>query len=99
MVKKARKFSNEQKMKAIRSGVSRMEYPYKTWICLICGWCYDEEKGCTEEGIAPAPVGKTCLMIGYVRNAVRVRKILRWCKSRDSSVISDHYVSSDGYAH
>ncbi|CCD29084.1 Rubredoxin (Rd) [Candidatus Glomeribacter gigasporarum BEG34] len=30
-----------------------MEYPYKTWICLICGWCYDEEKGCTEEGIAP----------------------------------------------
>ncbi len=22
-------------------------------MCLICGWCYDEEKGCPEEGIAP----------------------------------------------
>lgn len=23
----------------------------KTWMCLICGWIYDEEKGSPEEGI------------------------------------------------
>ena len=26
---------------------------YKTWMCLICGWIYDESKGLPEEGIAP----------------------------------------------
>lgn len=25
----------------------------KTWMCLICGWVYDEEAGLPEEGIAP----------------------------------------------
>ncbi len=25
----------------------------KTWICLMCGFIYEEEKGWTEEGIAP----------------------------------------------
>jgi rubredoxin len=24
---------------------------YKTWMCLICGWVYDEEAGLPEEGI------------------------------------------------
>ena len=24
-----------------------------TWMCLICGWIYDEEAGLPEEGIAP----------------------------------------------
>ena len=23
----------------------------KTWICVICGWVYDEESGAPEEGI------------------------------------------------
>ena len=27
--------------------------PYKTWMCLICGYIYDEEKGLPDEGIAP----------------------------------------------
>jgi rubredoxin len=27
---------------------------YKSWICLICGWIYNEEDGIPEEGIAPA---------------------------------------------
>jgi rubredoxin len=31
------------------AGVSDMN----TWICLICGWVYDEAKGLPEEGIAP----------------------------------------------
>jgi len=25
----------------------------RTWMCLICGWVYDEESGLPEEGIAP----------------------------------------------
>jgi rubredoxin len=27
--------------------------PYKTWVCLICGYIYDEEQGAPEEGLAP----------------------------------------------
>jgi Rubredoxin len=23
----------------------------KTWMCLICGWIYEETKGCPEDGI------------------------------------------------
>lgn len=26
---------------------------YKTWMCLICGFIYDEAAGIPEEGIAP----------------------------------------------
>ena len=29
------------------------ETHYKAWMCVICGWIYEEEKGCPEEGIAP----------------------------------------------
>ncbi len=25
----------------------------KTWMCLICGWLYDEAEGAPEHGIAP----------------------------------------------
>ncbi|MES2579723.1 MAG: rubredoxin [Pseudomonadota bacterium] len=27
--------------------------PMKTWMCLVCGFIYEEEKGWPEEGIAP----------------------------------------------
>jgi rubredoxin len=27
--------------------------PYKTWMCLICGYIYDEAAGLPDEGIAP----------------------------------------------
>ena len=27
--------------------------PYKTYMCLICGFIYDEAAGAPEEGIAP----------------------------------------------
>jgi len=39
---------------------------YKTWMCLICGFVYDEEKGLAEEGLAPGtrwedvPINWTC---------------------------------------
>ena len=26
---------------------------YKTWVCIVCGWVYDEEAGAPDEGIAP----------------------------------------------
>jgi rubredoxin len=26
---------------------------FKQWVCVICGWIYDEETGCPEEGIPP----------------------------------------------
>jgi len=39
---------------------------FKSWMCLICGWIYDEEAGLPEEGIAPGtrwedvPMNWTC---------------------------------------
>jgi rubredoxin len=38
----------------------------KTWMCLICGWIYDEAAGAPEEGLAPGtkwedvPMNWTC---------------------------------------
>lgn len=29
------------------------KFTMRTWMCLICGWIYDEEAGLPEEGIAP----------------------------------------------
>jgi rubredoxin len=42
------------------------EQTYKTWMCLICGFIYDEAAGLPEEGIAPGtrwddvPINWTC---------------------------------------
>jgi len=42
------------------------EQEFKTWMCLICGWVYDEAAGLPEEGIAPGtrwdqvPMNWTC---------------------------------------
>jgi len=39
---------------------------YKTWMCLICGFIYDEAAGLPEEGLAPGtrwedvPINWTC---------------------------------------
>lgn len=39
---------------------------FKTWMCLICGWVYDESQGLPEEGIAAGtrwediPMNWTC---------------------------------------
>ena len=29
------------------------ENDYKIWMCIICGWVYEEEKGNPEEGLSP----------------------------------------------
>lgn len=39
---------------------------YRSWMCVICGWIYDEEEGLPEEGIPPGtrwediPASFTC---------------------------------------
>ena len=39
---------------------------YKSWMCLLCGFIYEEEKGLPNEGIAPGtrledvPMNWTC---------------------------------------
>jgi rubredoxin len=30
-----------------------MSTPFKTYVCIVCGFVYDEEQGRPEEGIAP----------------------------------------------
>ena len=45
---------------------AKMDSGFKTWMCLICGWVYDEEKGAPEDGLAPGtrwedvPMNWTC---------------------------------------
>lgn len=46
--------------------VSNDTQPYQTWMCLICGWVYDEAAGAPDDGIAPGtrwanvPMNWTC---------------------------------------
>jgi rubredoxin len=48
------------------SNVSNETEVYQTWMCLICGWVYDEAAGAPEDGIAPGtrwadvPMNWTC---------------------------------------
>jgi rubredoxin len=30
-----------------------MAQDYKKWQCIVCGWIYDEEISCPEEGLEP----------------------------------------------
>ena len=54
----------------------------KKYMCLICGWIYDEAAGAPDEGIAPGtkwedvPPNWTCPECG-----ARARKISRWSSS------------------
>ena len=34
-------------------GNGMTEEPYRTYMCQICGWTYDEEEGAPEEGLSP----------------------------------------------
>ena len=46
--------------------MTEQQVQYKTSMCLICGWVYDEAAGLPEEGIAPGtrsedvPMNWTC---------------------------------------
>ena len=37
---------------------------YKSWMCLICGWMYNEEAGLPEEGIAAASASPVAGPVG-----------------------------------
>jgi rubredoxin len=46
--------------------MTETQVQYRTWMCLICGYVYDEAAGCPDEGIAPGtrwedvPINWTC---------------------------------------
>ncbi len=46
--------------------MTESQVQYRTWMCLICGWVYDEAAGLPDEGIAPGtrweevPMNWTC---------------------------------------
>ena len=33
--------------------------PYRTWMCLVCGFVYDEAAGSPEDGLAPGTLNLT----------------------------------------
>ena len=51
------------------------QVPYKSWMCLICGWVYEEAAGLPEEGIAPGtrfediPADWVCPVCGAPKDA------------------------------
>ena len=56
----------------------------KSYMCVICGFVYDEADGLPEEGIAAGTRWEDVPRTGYVPIAERERKISRWsrCDSR-----------------
>ena len=50
----------------IRVIMSENEKPYRAFVCQICGWLYEEEKGAPEEDLPPGtrwediPINWTC---------------------------------------
>jgi rubredoxin len=47
---------------------------YKKYMCVICGWIYDEEQGVPEDGIAPGtkwediPINWQCPQCGAIKD-------------------------------
>ena len=54
---------------------------HRTWMCLICGWVYDEAAGLPEEGIAPGtrwedvPINWTCPECGARKDDFEMTEI------------------------
>jgi len=54
----------------------------KTWMCLICGWIYDEATGAPDHGIAPGtpweqvPMNWTCPECGARKEDFEMVQIL-----------------------
>ena len=54
--------------------ITNMEVLNMRYVCLLCGWEYDEKKGCPEEGIAPGtkwedlPKDFVCPLCGVGKN-------------------------------
>ena len=43
----------------------------RTWMCLICGWVYDEEAGLPDEGSLRHPLGRRAAELGLSRCGAR----------------------------
>lgn len=63
------------------SHVSNETQAYQTWMCLICGWVYDEAAGSPEDGIAPGtrwadvPMNWTCPECGARKDDFEMTEI------------------------
>ncbi|WP_345815695.1 rubredoxin [Paraburkholderia sp. PREW-6R] len=44
--------ANASKASAVSTPASAVADDFKQWVCVICGWIYDEAAGLPEEGIA-----------------------------------------------
>ena len=61
--------------------IARVEAPYRTYMCLICGFIYDEAAGIPEDGIAPGtrweeiPPNWTCPECGARKEDFEVLEI------------------------
>jgi len=64
-----------------RKVVMNSEQPYCKWMCLICGFIYDEAKGLPEEGLPPGtrwdqiPPNWTCPECGARKEDFEMVKI------------------------
>jgi len=61
--------------------MSENQVQYKTWMCLICGWVYDEAAGLPEEGIPAGtrwedvPMNWTCPECGARKDDFEMTEI------------------------
>ena len=56
----------------------------KQYMCVICGFVYDEEQGYPEDNIAPGTKWKMCPQTGSVLTAAPARMISRWSKYKQA---------------
>jgi rubredoxin len=45
--------ASSEPVQAEEKGAATAESEFKQWICIICGWVYDEAAGLPEDGIPP----------------------------------------------
>lgn len=49
------KTENNSTLKALQTMTDQTDFVHasRMWVCLVCGWVYDEETGVPDEGIPP----------------------------------------------
>ena len=60
------------------------------YVCEVCGWEYDEELGCPEKGIAPAPSGKISPKILSAPCAPSAR--ISSLKNKEQEEVGNHFL-------
>ena len=59
----------------------------KTWMCLICGWIYDEAQGAPEHGVPAGELAERVL--GSVQNPLLLRDVERpWAIGRLTELLN-----------